>query len=388
MTSNILNKLPQIAIVSSFSVFLYNTPLKAEGQLAKALPELDSSFSQSLNLSAALIYDTNPLLSQQEEAVWINRLQPHYKIQHNSEQNEQYFDMGVTLQRSSDPDISVNRQDPKITLGFSHLFSRGAIGANVGYLRRSTRISELSETGLVIDDGSMFNRFLNLTATYQPNDLTTSNTLLSYSTTTYSGANQLRAFDNLSINSSLNFELNEVLTTKFNIGLTEITRSTGKSYLVNPMAGFNWLAKPNLELEMLLGLNRVMVQSLPDDTGFSATTNLSYKAEFNSYNASYIRSVRPTGLGFQESDRVNLVWKHTLNESTYFGINLQNNKNKNINEIETQISTINFNKKINQEWGLNLYYKNKKIQRQVQDASANILGFVINYGYTDYQDEY
>lgn len=371
-----------------FLTLLNSSPSRSESQLSKFLPDFDSSISQSFNVSGALIYDTNPLLLEDEESVWLSRIQPNYKIQHNSEKNTQYIDLGLTLQRSTDPDISVNREDPRITVGMSHLLTNGAISATAGYLRRSTRISELSETGLVVDDGSLFNRFANLSAVYQPNARTTSTNILSYSNTTFSGSNQLREFDSLSISSNLNYELNKVFSLKGNLVVTEISRSTGKSYLINPMAGFNWLPSPYIEVDILFGFNRVTIQDLPDETGYSSTIKVSYEADLNNYNASYIRSVRPTGLGFQESDRLNLGWRHSFNESTDLSANYQLNKNKTVNDIQTHISSINFNKKLNNDWGLGLYLKNKQIERPNGNASGNIIGFTINYGFTDYENEY
>lgn len=371
-----------------FLTLLNSSPSRSESQLSKFLPDFDSSISQSFNVSGALIYDTNPLLLEDEESVWLSRIQPNYKIQHNSEKNTQYIDLGLTLQRSTDPDISVNREDPRITVGMSHLLTNGAISATAGYLRRSTRISELSETGLVVDDGSLFNRFANLSAVYQPNARTTSTNILSYSNTTFSGSNQLRDFDSLSISSNLNYELNKVFSLKGNLAITEISRSTGKSYLANPMVGFNWLPSSDLEVDFLIGLNYVVLQGQPADTGFSTSVKVNYEAEFNSYSASYIRSVRPNGLGFQESERLNFGFKHPFNQSTSLSGNYQLNKNRTVNDIQAHVASINFDKKLNNDWGLGLYLKNKQIERPNGNASGNIIGFTINYGFTDYQDEY
>ncbi len=356
--------------------------------IAQALPKIDDSISQSVDLYSALIFDTNPRLSEDPVSVWISRFIPRYKIQHNSDHDEQYLDMAFTVQRSTDSEVSVDRNDPKITLGFNHLFSKGAISSSVGFSKRSTRISEFDDTGLVFADGSRYTRFFNINGIYQFSSIATLNTGYSLSDNSFSGSNQLRAYTSSSLNSSYNYQFNDKLSGIIAVSVTEISRSTGKTYLLNPTVGLSWMPLQSVVLDISVGKSRVYLKDLPANDGLTYSANSTYTAERDTFNASFIRSVRPNGLGFQESDKALLKWSRKINDENDFYLSYALNKNNTINQVETASSSIGYNKKLNNEWGFNLYAKHRQRTATNADTTSNIVGFVIKYGFSDFQDDY
>lgn len=356
--------------------------------ISQFLPKFDDSISQSVDLYSALIYDTNPRLAEDSQSVWISRFIPRYKIQHNTDQDEQYLDMALTVQRSTDSEVSVDRNDPKITLGFNHLFSKGSVSSNVGFARRSTRVSEFDDTGLVFEDGTRDTRFFNLNGVYQFSSKSMLNAGYSLSDNTFSGSNQLRAFTSSSLNSSLNHQFSNEFSGVVAVSLTEISRTTGETYLLNPTVGFSWMLLQSLVVDASIGKSRVYMQDLPTIDGFTYSANSTYTAEKDTLNASFTRSVRPNGLGFQESDKAQLKWNRKINDVSDFYLSYALNKNNTINQVETASASIGYNKKINNDWGLNLYVKNRQRTATNADTKSNIVGFVIKYGFSDFQDDY
>lgn len=356
--------------------------------IAQMLPKIDDSISQSVDLYSALIYDTNPRLAQDSQSVWISRFIPRYKIQHNTDQDEQYLDMALTVQRSTDSEVSVDRNDPKITLGFNHLFSRGSVSSSIGFVRRSTRLTEFDDTGLVLSDGSRDTRFFNLTGVYQFSSKSTVSGGYSFSDTRFSGNSQLRDYTSSSLNSNFNHQFNDQLTGLLGISLTEISRTTGKAYLLNPTIGFSLMPLQSLVLDVTVGRSRVYLQGLPANDGYTYNISSTYTADKNILNASLLRSVRPNGLGFQESDKAQIKWSHKLNDFSDFYLAYGLNKNNTLNQVETSNASIGYNKKINNEWGLNFYVKNRQRSATNIDASSNVVGLVVKYGFSDFEDDY
>lgn len=378
-----------VRVLVTLPFICFITSVKAGDVIANAFPKLDSSMSQTISLNGGLIYDSNPLFISENEGVWVSQFKPRYAIQHNSDQDEQYLELSANLQQSSDTAVIVNRQDSKITLGTNHLFNRGSFSVSANYAKRSIRLSQINETGLVTDDGSVVGRNFSSSLNYLFSPRLNGNVGFSLASNRFDQAGQnLLNFNIFSLDSGLSYEYNSLITANTLLGFTRTRRAGVTADLINAMVGANWTITPKLDLKLFTGINHVKFGDLPTFTGLALELEANYINELDQFNTSFKRSVRPTGLGLQESNKLVLDWNHSYNEYITYGGSYQLLQTRNLIAVETQVASVFLNKKFNSEWSLRTYLKNKEVMRLRREASGLTVGLTLGYGYSDLQDEY
>jgi hypothetical protein len=94
------------------------------------------------------------MLPEDEESIWRAILTPGYRLQWKQDENEVLANAILRLERSSDPDISVDREDPTASLQWTRKNPRGEFHLGGVYEEASTRITEFDDTGNLIADGT------------------------------------------------------------------------------------------------------------------------------------------------------------------------------------------------------------------------------------------
>ena len=117
------------------------------------------TFQQSIRLPFSVGYESNPrLVENNKRSVQRLTLVPDYSLM-ATKNNEQFFaNLKLSLEKSSNVSVSRDREDPSITLGWTHNYETGQFGITASFVEEATQISEFAETGQVNDDDTRQNR--------------------------------------------------------------------------------------------------------------------------------------------------------------------------------------------------------------------------------------
>jgi len=111
-------------------------------------------------MPAEVEFDSNPRLEQGNASGTVRyRLRPQYSYTyHVDDANEWSAVLGANLERSSNTQVSANRQDPSVELKWQQETTTSSWGLNAKYFKASTRTTEFDQTGIVTADRTQTNR--------------------------------------------------------------------------------------------------------------------------------------------------------------------------------------------------------------------------------------
>ena len=230
---------------------------------------------QDASVPMGVEYDTNPrMLSTNKQSIWRYIATPRYSIAAVADRNRWYSDVSLRLERSSDKNLSVDREDPNVLVGWQRDGERDRFSLIGRYNKASTRFTEFDETGVVVNDASSTTR--SVAANWSRSMTERLNLSLGgqYLTTTYSGGN-FTDYSTKSLNSTLTYDFNEYERPFVQVALTDFNpdgqgRNNTKSQ--NYLAGAHVDISPRLNISAAAGLNHLSSTG----NGRIANTNFNY----------------------------------------------------------------------------------------------------------------
>lgn len=339
---------------------------------------------QQLSMPLGVEYDTNPTLSEDNKnPIWLYTATPTYTVSAVENQNRWYSSLGLRLQRSSDKSISIDREDPNLSLGWERQYEKGNFKLAGNYYESSTRTTELRTTGLVNQDitsttkslAANWTRFLT-----ERLNLTVGAELLKNS---YDGAG-FAGYSTRSINSSLNYQVNEDLTTfvsagyvKYKndspVGVNTRTSQNSQNYLI----GITYFVSPQLDFSMAVGVDSTSSAG----SGRSGNSSFNYSSERYLINGEASRSVTASGIGdFQESDRYSLGYNYSLSDKSEIGTAFSYQKNNTLNTNKTMFLNVFYSHSLSDLWDMRLSLDLRKQKTDSQTANGEVAGltFIFN----------
>lgn len=174
------------------SALLFSTPVKALIVLQQA--------SIPFNVD----YDSNLNLSQEKVGVWRYTSTPTYSLVAQDEKNIWTSNLSLSLQRSSDRNLSADREDPNAALGWVRAFEKGQFSLNANYDRRSSRFAQFNNNALVDVDGTSVNRSLSANYSHTLTDRLNYSLGANYTTTAYTDSSFVDSTSK-SVNGSISY---------------------------------------------------------------------------------------------------------------------------------------------------------------------------------------
>jgi len=114
-----------------------------------------SPYQQSLKVTAAADVDSNPeMLETDEKTVWRAIFTPEYQFRWVQAENELLAQARLNIERSSDTQLSGDREDPLLSLQWTAADPKGELRLKGSFEERSTRVSEFEDTGQVFTDNT------------------------------------------------------------------------------------------------------------------------------------------------------------------------------------------------------------------------------------------
>jgi hypothetical protein len=281
----------------------------------------------AISVPVSIEYNSNARLSDPAVDLWRYRFVPNYSLTGTFGPDTLSANLSVRVERSTEPLISIDRQDPILSVVWGHLTPTGAFGVSANYRQISTLVNQLDETGNPsAADGTQ--TLKSVTANWS-GGLSERSTLSAY------GVYSDRTFDRGSSSGSsgstlqsggLNFNhtLNERIGLFIGpaVNRFEPKSANGQSstrYTFS--AGGNWNVTERLSASAQAGVIKT------EGNGALSQTQsywLSYAAGRSQFSVNGSHGSFSTGGqgGFSNRDTVTGSWSYSIDEKTQSGINL------------------------------------------------------------------
>ena len=343
---------------------------------------LAAAFTQSAALPMTLEHDSNPTLTTiGNKGVTRAIFTPSYNLTTTYGVDEYKLNMGLSVERSSDQQISANRENPNLSFDWQRQAETTGYGLTAKYDEASTRFAELQEAGLIQADGKR------KTSSVRGNwskSLSERNTLAAeaeYKNVVYEGGT-LTDYANTSAGFTYNHTWSDFVESFLRAGASHFEPSrttTLSSNNVNVMGGIKWMLLGNLDWTVQAGPSRTTGQTR--NIGWQGSSVLHYLGQRYDASLNVGRSVSASGEGgYSEADHVKGAWGYAIDEKTRTGLEATWQKNRSLNPNTLQQFSAWISRELSPSWNTRLSYQYKQLKQDVLgDATANVLGVTLVY---------
>jgi len=293
------------------------------------------------------------------------------------------------VRSNASKDLILDREDPALNASWNHKFGKGSFSLKAGYLRSSTRVSELEQTGIVFRDGNSINRTIGGSLNYELTERFDAILTLDYTKQKYAQS-ALSDFKSYATGFQLNYDYTEKLNFSLNTGYSKFNnQQTGQLNLLNQnessqnlkrySAGVSYLYSPELSINLSIGGNDVST----GERGWVASSELSFQpSDYTTLNASFSRGNYASGLGgFQNSDNFNVDLTKVISVVDKVGCSFFWNRNRNLNTSTVRGFFASYSHEWTPSWSSKLTFQHRSISSGVVSGSAAgaQLGFALEY---------
>jgi hypothetical protein len=340
------------------------------------------------SVSTTVEHDSNPLLSNDNKtAVTRTRVAPNYRLTGTFGRDELRAGFGLNLERSSDPSIVSDREDPNLQLAWQRETETGGFGLTTGYSETSTLSDAVEQTGAVAGDGTQKTYSLggNWSAAVSERGTLANNT--EYKRVKYDIDSQT-SYDNASTSLSWNYAWSERVEpfTSFALSRYEPQDSTlaTSSNSYTPSAGLNLKISERLEGSVHAGINKV--SGTEGGQSGQGGFDLRYEGERFDVNFDVGRSTVASGDGgFTEVSSFTGAWSYAIDEISRGGLSASWQDSKGVTPNTTQNFGAWASRELSPFWIARLSLMHKQRQQDgFADATANVLGLTLTYSHPDF----
>lgn len=346
---------------------------------------MDYTFGYYLPVSTE--YNSNiQMVEKNKNSIQLYKFTPRFTAIARDELNSINFGGSLGVERSSDRNLSEDREDPNLNLGWQRDFSKGSLNLSTAYNKSSTRTSEFTKSGLVFSDGSAISRSYNLGINYLLSDKLTVASGVGYQTQQYSGTS-LGDYSSKNFNVKLNYQYSEKFLPFISYSISSykqdgstsntFTGNTGDSISQNYNAGFNYQVSPKFNYNIALGANHVNSQG-SSWIGSAGLNWLLYDRSSLSVNVQRETSVSGLG-GFQKSDGLSAKYTYDISSVDSIAASFSWSKNKSINDAESKELNASYSRVISENWSMSAYTQYRNLDSSNQTANGYTLGASISY---------
>ncbi len=346
---------------------------------------------QQVSASAGTEFDNNPtLVENNAKSIWRYTLNPKYSVAAVDEKNRWFSNFGLNIVRTTNKNITDDREDPNLNLGWERELEKGRLSVVSSYNRTSSRFREFKNTGFVDNDGTSVSKSLGVswsTAVTEKLDYSLGANL---SKNINSGGSSLvKNSLRKSVNTSLTYALNDRLSPYVQYSYTKFEPNgigSSKSNSQNYIGGIRYTISPQLSTSLGAGINHVSSSG----SGKLLNAGLDYSGERQTASLSAGRNVTPSDIGqFQESDNFSASYNYLITEKSSVGLNFDFSKSRaadntlggNGGSIETTSSRLGgfYARELSQSWQMRVSLEEKQNKSNNQKANGEIIGIVFTY---------
>jgi hypothetical protein len=350
------------------------------------LAAVAGDWRQSISVPFTYEADSNPTLAAQSSTVLRRtRIVPDFKLNGSFGADEIWTNLSLMVERSSDKNISLPRQDPNLQFGWRKLTQKGEYGLVAKYQEASTRLTELEESGLIVKDGTRKTQTLAGNWRAAISERSSLAATADHSTVAYdSGA--LPGSSNTSL--SLNY------TYGWNERIEPFVRLTASHYLQNNattasnnttlIGGAQFKVSDNFDWTVQGGTSRI--SGATSTNHWQGSLALNHTSQRNTTSFEIGRSVGATGAsGFVESDRLKANWSYAVGARTQVGLDASRVDTKSLLPNTMNQFGLWASQELSLYWNARLSYQYKQLQQAGQaTASSALLGLSLVFAHPDF----
>jgi hypothetical protein len=345
------------------------------------------TWQHSVTLPLSLEYETNPRLSEDNrQSVRRTILQPDYSLT-GTQGTEQWFARAkLNIERSSDTSISADREDPLIDLGWVHEYETGQFGLTAHFDKRSTRLSEFEDTGLLVEDNTRRTRSLAVEWRNALSDRYSLAVNADITKVTFDEATaDLNEYRNEAISAQLGYSLDEQTESFARLSLSRFDPDTASSEtdFRSLAIGITRSLNNRFSISGSAGINDTSGAS--NESGWQAMLDMEYLTERTRSQFSLSRTRSPSGAGvINEANQVTAGWTYGLSEWADIGVDVNWRENLDANPGQTILLRANYNRQISRHWDFRLSAQHRNRDDEIINASSNSLTASLIYKLTDF----
>lgn len=344
---------------------------------------------QGMSVPMTLEYNSNfALSSSNPQSAYRSIVNPKYQVSSGDGVNEIGADLAFYIARSSNQKVSVNREDPSLSMHWQTESPLGVLNLNASYVKTSTRIAELTNSGTVQADGSTHTK--KLAASYNRLLSDKFNLALngSYTKVDYSGGS-LSAYKLPAISTQLNYSYSELIQPFVQFSASDyqsdsqinnqVSNQSANSRFMSIVGGAKWQLSDRLNVNFNFGFNQV--HATTNNAGTQGELGVTYLYPLAILTANASRKVSASGLGgFVETDQLDAGVTHELTSRSNLGYNLTMRKAHGINQSTLNQVNVTYRYELTPSWNTSIYAGVKSFENaNSEHANARILGITLNY---------
>lgn len=369
----------------------YNMPvlqLLGSVTLALFLPQVNAvEVTKDIIINAGVVHESNPdLVKSNKEPVWIYSIVPQFQLGITSEANRWYLDAALLVQRHSNERVLVDREDPKLAIGWDRTYESGMFGIRADYLESSAREEELKRTGeFTRTDNTEKIKKLSAKWLHIIDPRWSVLTDGAYSDVAFSLPGSLQGYNLGDIRSKLTYAYTEKLDTSVELGYAQL----------RPEKVFDDTEMVRLLLDAVYQVNerfkcgaRGGVYNLTgrqSDTDWQAGIKAEYTLDRTGYVAELNRELVASGVGgFQKVDSLKVGWAYKMSDFDQLGAEYSLYKTKKDREVgldrlDYQQLGAFYERQLSSSWKTRLSAAYK--EQDVPDARShgNVIGVSLTY---------
>ncbi len=346
-----------------------------------------ADITKNVIVTSGLEYDSNPVLSEtNRNPVWTYRIAPQLLLDATDEANRWFFDGTILVERHSNEKALIDREDPRLSAGWTRTYASGFFGIKADYQDSSSRIAELQSTGVFVNsDGTQRTRALSANWQHEISPRWTVLTDGAFTNVNYSNSGSLVSYDLSEIASTLTYAYTEKLNTSIKLDFAryrpaQFFNDTNLSHVI---FGANYQVKDGFNLAARAGIYNLSGQQ--SDYGWEGSLAADYIVERMIYRAAISREILPSGVGgFQKTDSLKLASIFNMTEHDRIGANYDFSRYRkdtdiNLNALDYQQLGAFYERNLSNHWKSNFSVAHKKLDFPGVASQANVVGVSLIY---------
>jgi hypothetical protein len=337
------------------------------------------SVQHLVSVTGGAEYDSNPqLLTDDEVDAWRGIFEPGYQLLWRAGRYEIDANAGIRIERSSETNVSTNREDPRVSVSGTRTHAGGSLYSDVSYLQESTRITELEDTGVFSDDTRKalsfgFGGDHNLTAQSQ---LVVDAT---YEDISFDGDN-FSDFETAELAGRLNYTLSRVNTVWIEGVIARYEtdeQGVDDSDAYGGSAGLVRMLSDRWQVEVFAGFMDISGEG--ERTDWVGGVEASFTGRRSNFEISYARSSAASAAGgFEEADDVVARYDYSLSNVTTVTLSGQWRKNQSDDLGEAYSGELRLDRRLSLSWslGCSLTYRGTGGE---DNADAQVVALLLTY---------
>lgn len=338
-------------------------------------------------VTAGVDHDSNPdLVEKNPDPVWIYTIAPQFKLDVKDQVNRWYLDAAVLIQRHSNETVLINREDPRLAIGWDRTYESGMFGLKGTYQESSSRAAELQSKGAFTKiDNTQKDK--TLSANWQHNISSRWSVLTegAYRDVSFTTPGALDNYTLGDISSKLSYANNEKLDTSIQLGYSHLhpEKTFDDTDLVGLTMGANYQVNEKFKIASRAGIYNLSGRQ--SDTDWLAGIKADYEQERMNYSAELSRGLKASGIGgFQKTDALKLGWLFDISDLHRAGANYSLEKNKEDNDVGLakldfqQIGAF-YERSLSHHWLARLSASHRQLDASGSTSHANIIGLSVTF---------